>query len=351
MKPNKQYTLKEIAELAEVSRATVDRVINGRGLVAKETYEKIKLILDKIDYQPNLIAQTLRKGELHKIAILMPDSDYDKYWKRAIDGINAAIKEFSFIGINVEMHLFNPFKHASFQLHAKQVLKGNYSGVLIAPVFYKESIDFFQECKNKNLHYVTFNTHIVETNKLCHVGQDLIQSGEIAASLLHKLLEKNNEYIIIHIDEDIMNAKHMQEKETGFKKFLANKSIPKENIHVLKIDNPALVEKNLMKKIEVNPNIKGVFVSTSKVHFVADVIEAYSLNLKLVGYDLIEENIQQLNAENIDFLIYQNPGLQANNGISILVDHIAFKKQVPKERLLPIEIVIKENFKNYLKFV
>lgn len=345
---NKKYTLKEIAELAEVSRATVDRVINGRGPVAKKTHDKIKLILDKIDYQPNLIAQTLRKGELYKIAILMPDSDYDVYWKRAIEGVNNAIKEFSFIGINVQMHLFNPFKQVSFQLHAKQVLKGNYNGVLIAPVFYKESIDFFTDCNELGLEYVTFNTHIVDTSKLCHVGQDLVQSGEIAASLLYKLVGQKVEYLIIHIDEDIANAKHMQEKETGFNKFLANKGLNTDNIKVLKVNSPAKVEKDLLKIIETHPQIKGVFVTTSKVHYVADVIEAYGLDIKLVGYDLIDENIQHLESENIDFLIYQNPRQQASNGISILVDHLAFKKEVPKEKLLPIEIIIKENFRNYL---
>lgn len=342
------YTLKDIAEMAGVSRATVDRVIHGRGTVSKKTYEKIKLILDKINYQPNLVAQSLRKGTLCKIAVLMPDSDYDIFWKRAIDGIDIAMEELSILGINMQKHLFNPFKETSFQIHAKQVFKGDYDGVLVAPIFYNESMEFFNQCKEKELPYVTFNTFIGEDDKLCHVGQDLIQSGEIAGSLLHKIVSEKAAYLTIHIDEDIANARHMQEKEIGFKQFLSNAGVNDRNIHTLKIDEPGQIEKKLIKLIDENSNIEGLFVTTSKVHYIADVVEAYKLPVKIIGYDLIEDNLQHLESGNITFLIFQNPGVQASDALNILVDHLAFKKEVSNIKLLPIEIVVKENYRNYI---
>lgn len=342
------YTIKDIAEMAEVSRATVDRVIHGRGTVSKDTYNKIKLILDKINYQPNLIAQTLKKGELYKIAILIPDHEYDVYWKRAIDGIDMAISDYSFIGISVDKFLFNPFKEASFKLNSHQILKGGYNGVLVAPVFYNESIEFFKECESANLHYATFNTHIKESNVLCHVGQDLIQSGKTAASLFDKLVKKDEELLVLHLDEDMTNAKHMQEKEDGFNMYFKEKGFPSDKVKVLKITNTFEIEKLVIKTLEQSTKINGIFVTTSKVHYVADIIKAYDLNINLIGYDLIDENVQHLESGTIDFLIYQNPGFQASQAITHLVDHIAFKKEIPAIKFLPIEIVLKENFHNYL---
>ncbi len=333
--------------MAGVSRGTVDRVIHGRGVVSKSTYDKIKLILDKINYQPNIAAQSLRKGELYKIAVLVPDGDFDPFWRRAMDGLEQAIKDLSFLGINVSMYLFNSFKEVSFSYNAKQILKEGCDGVLVAPIFYNEAIDFFKECYDKGIPYATFNTDIKEKNTLCHVGQDLVKSGETAASLLKKVLSEDDEYIVIHIDEDIANAKHLQEKERGFVDYLIKNGLQKDKIKILKIDNPRLLEKKMMHQLHEFPKIKGVYVSTSKVHYVADVIEAYFLDLVLVGYDLIDENRKHLKQGNIEFLIYQNPGLQANSAINLLVDHLAFKKEVPKIKLLPIEIVIKENYRDY----
>ncbi len=348
MKLKSNYTLKDIAEMAEVSRGTVDRVIHGRGTVSKETYDKIMLILDKINYKPNLAAQSLRKGELFKIAILVPDGEKDGYWKRAIQGIERAVKELSFIGINVSMHLFNSFKEVSFTLNAKQILKEGCNGVLVAPVFYNEAIEFFKECKEKNIPYATFNTDIKEINTLCHVGQDLVKSGATAASLLKKVINEDDEYLIIHIDEDISNAKHLQEKENGFKNYLIESSVDEAKIKVLKVANLKSIEKLLLGMLDQFPKIKGIFVTTSKVHYVADVAEAYSLDITLIGYDLIKENRTHLKKGNIEFLIYQNPTLQASNAITMLVDHMAFKKEIPKLKLLPIEIVIKENYRDYV---
>ena len=46
-------TIKEIAELAGVSRGTVDRVLNNRGSVNRETAEKIRAIIKQLGYKPN----------------------------------------------------------------------------------------------------------------------------------------------------------------------------------------------------------------------------------------------------------------------------------------------------------
>ena len=46
-------TIKEIAELAGVSRGTVDRVLNNRGMVNPDTARKVKEIANALNYKPN----------------------------------------------------------------------------------------------------------------------------------------------------------------------------------------------------------------------------------------------------------------------------------------------------------
>lgn len=348
MSRNKRYTLKEIAELAEVSRATVDRVIHGRGNVSEYAYKRITKILDSINYQPNFIAQTLKKGDFCKVAILIPDFEYDIYWKKALDGIDKTLNDLSLLGFSGDKYLFNPYKTASFKFNSKQILEGDYNGVLIAPFFFNESIEFFKSCDSIGLPYVTFNTHIKNANPLSHVGQDLIQSGKTAAGLLHKLIKEDEELLVLHIDEDTVNSKHMQEKENGFRNYFKENGYADGRVKVLKVNNTKQVEKALLTTLNDSPKIQGIFVSTSKVYFIADIKQAYELKHKLIGYDLIPKNISHLNSGIIDFLIYQNPESQASQGINLLADHLVFHKVIPDQKLLPIEIVIKENSNNYL---
>ena len=46
-------TMKEIAQLAGVSRGTVDRVLNHRGAVNEDTRKKVLEIAELLKYQPN----------------------------------------------------------------------------------------------------------------------------------------------------------------------------------------------------------------------------------------------------------------------------------------------------------
>ena len=52
-------TIKEIADIAGVSRGTVDRVLNNRGSVSAKTTEKILEIAKALDYKPNKAGLTL----------------------------------------------------------------------------------------------------------------------------------------------------------------------------------------------------------------------------------------------------------------------------------------------------
>ena len=52
-------TMKELAYMAGVSRATVDRVLNGRGRVNAETEQRIRALAEYMDYQPNIEAKSL----------------------------------------------------------------------------------------------------------------------------------------------------------------------------------------------------------------------------------------------------------------------------------------------------
>ena len=343
-----KYTIKDIARMAKVSRGTVDRVVHGRGAVSKDTYKRVKLILDKINYKPNLVARALKKGEAYRLAVLMPDYEFDIFWKRPFDGIEKAAMDYSTIGVKLDKFLFNPLKSQDFRDKAKIILKGNYKGVLVAPVFYKESLAFFVKCFEINLPYITFNTYIKDPHALCYIGQDLKQSGKTAASLLSKLISNTDEILIIHIEEVLENSRHMQEKELGFKLYFNKRSNPAGKIHVLKLKEIRRIEEKVLQKLEANPKIQGIFVSTSKAHHIACILDKHRIFKNLVGYDLIEENINYLKSGSIDFLIYQNPGSQANQGISLLVDYLVFNMEIPDKKLLPIEIVIKENIKNYL---
>ena len=66
-------TVKQIAELANVSRGTVDRVLNNRSGVSEATRQKVLKIAKELHYEPNFLAKALvSKKESLKHRIITP---------------------------------------------------------------------------------------------------------------------------------------------------------------------------------------------------------------------------------------------------------------------------------------
>ncbi|WP_026694152.1 LacI family DNA-binding transcriptional regulator [Peribacillus kribbensis] len=63
----------DVAKLANVSTATVSRVISNAGTVKKETAEKVLEAIKKLNYQPNMLARQLRRSETKTILVVVPD--------------------------------------------------------------------------------------------------------------------------------------------------------------------------------------------------------------------------------------------------------------------------------------
>lgn len=343
---DKKLTIKDIAKLAGVSKGTVDRVLHKRGKVSTAAFEKVNEVLKVIDYEPNHIARNLKNNKMYRISILLPDPNIDPYWQACIWGIEAAIKEFKAYNLNIEIFYFNPEKKKSFLKTAETILEVSPDAVLLAPLFQKETVEVIQKYDANNIVVNTFNSQVESSLVKSFVGQDLFRSGRVAAKLLDTVVAKG-EIAIIHIDENFKNASHMQEKERGFRKYFEEKKISRGTITTLKLKNPN-VELNFKTFLTENPNLSGIFVTTSKAYQIAKMIsETKGKKINVVGYDLIDENVAFLEQGIIDYVIHQNPKRQAYLGVTSLVEYFLFQKEFSERILLPIDIVNAENADYY----
>lgn len=343
----KKYTIKDIAQLAGVSKGTIDRVIHKRGNVAKEVEDKVNQLLADINYQPNLIARNLKNNKIFKIGALLPDPQKDPYWEVCMDGINTALSEFDAFDINLNTFLFDPTSTASFLEKHEALLKTDPDVILMVPLFFKEAKKVLKHYESLNIRVCTFNNKI-DTSEATFIGQDLYQSGRIAAKLMHSI-NNTGDLAILHIDEKFKNAVHMQEKEKGFRSYFEDKAAFKGKIikHKLKYDE---MEDRLRHFLSQHPQLTGIFVTNSKAYHAASILQIErKKNINLVGYDLILENVHFLQSGTIDYLIHQNPRQQAYLGLKFLIEYLVYEKPIPDQFLLPIDIINSENVTPFLR--
>ena len=66
-------TMRDVADLAGVSTATVSHVINGSKKLSPETTERVLRAIAQVNYKPNTLAKSLRIGKTHTIGVLVED--------------------------------------------------------------------------------------------------------------------------------------------------------------------------------------------------------------------------------------------------------------------------------------
>lgn len=342
----KKYTIKDIAELAGVSKGTVDRVLHKRGKVSQKALEKVNEVLKKIDYQPNPIARNLKNNKLYKINILVPNPEEDEYWKKAYEGITNAAKEFSSFGTQVTSFFYQLNNKKSFIDASNTALKNKPDGLLMVPNSKKESLKILKQCKKQNIVLASFNNVIDGLHNENFIGQNLFQTGRVAANLIHKVSKQNKNVGIVHIDIE----PHMKEKENGFKDYFTNK---KSNINLTTINfstkDTTEFKNDVISFFSKETTPSAIFITNSKAHLVIDILSQLSKKIVIVCYDLLNANIKYIQEEKIDFLIHQNPKRQAYLGVYFLAEHFLFGKNIPTQKLLPINIVTSENLEDYLE--
>src|SRR2546421_9089313 len=72
-------TIRDVASKAEVSIATVSRVVNGNRPVHPDIRERVLKAIEELDYRPNYLARGLRQRNTSMIGLIIPDNSNPFY--------------------------------------------------------------------------------------------------------------------------------------------------------------------------------------------------------------------------------------------------------------------------------
>lgn len=341
--------VKEIARRANVSIGTVDRVLHNRGGVAPKTRESVLAVIKEMDYKPNLLAQRLASKKVIRIVTFMPSVSEDtSFWSIPLQGIQKAEEDVHQYNIKIEKYFFDQDDPDTFLEQSRKILRKRPDGILMAPDFVKESVEFCNKCSRLGIPFVFIDSDIEGQNSLSYIGPHLFNSGYFAANLVSYILRENGSVLLLNISRRIYKYHHLLRKEEGFRSYFKENAITRkiEKIDITKGDS-ATIEKKIAAVLSKSKDIRLIFVTNSRVSIVAQCLKRLKKKLILIGYDFVEENVRALEAGDIDFLVCQKPGEQAYRGIMALYRHIVLNEPVEKVHFMPIDVITKSNCQFY----
>jgi len=120
-------TLKEIAEVAGVSEATVSRSLNGNTMISQKTRQRIQGIADRLGYSKNAVACGLSTGSSSVIGLIVADIT-NPYYAQLAHGIGHIARRYGF-GVILCNTEYNPENEAYY---ARFLWSHRVSGIILA---------------------------------------------------------------------------------------------------------------------------------------------------------------------------------------------------------------------------
>jgi LacI family transcriptional regulator len=336
-------TIRSIAEAANVSRGTVDKVLNNRPGVSPRVREHVKKTAEEMGYKPNLAGKALafQKNPV-KIGVIITGED-DPFQQEVLEGVLSAYHELEDFGIALEYCItrnvdVNEQLDCIKKLHSK-----NISALVISPLDDDTIKDELNRISKDNVKVVTYNTDIADTDRMCFVGQNLKKSGRVAGDLVGKLLPDGGKVLVISGPEKI---KALCERIEGFREVIGSE-YPKIAIDAI-IHNIDDDEHSYTCTVDILRKCKylsAIYITARGIAGVCRAVrESDKKNIKIVCFDKIKETVDLINEKIIDFTITQEPFMQGYLPIKILFDYFFHNKMPADEHIYTkLEILTKQN--------
>lgn len=285
----------DIAKMADVSIATVSRVMNDRPGVSEKAREKVMKVIEETNFRPNQIAKSLTNQKTNVIGLVMPG--VNNYFSDRIDAINKVCKQRGYslmITANYKDSNSTEEDVDNFNL----LFEKRVDGIIYFPTnVMQEHVEVIKRIRQKIPVVITDKE--VKDLKLPCVVQDFVKP---AREVLRYLIRKGHERIaFIHgLSYDLPNTERKQvyQEELEAAGIVFDEQLVAEAAYSYESGYHAML--NILERTDEPPT--AVFAGND--HMAIGAMKA----LKEKGYEL-PRDVAVVGYDDIDFAKYVSPSL------------------------------------------
>lgn len=246
---NHEITIYDIARVLKISPSTVSRGLQDNPRISSETKKRILEEADKMGYQQNKFASSLRKKHTDTIGVVVPKLD-SFFMASVLAGVEKVTNQFGF-GLIISQSQESFKKEASC---ISTLYRSRVDGILTSLALDTENLDHFNILIKKNIPVVFFD-RVPELNGYVSVIINNYQAGYDATSHLVSQGCRN----IFFFGTTLLRNVYL-ERFMGYKQALADNGIKYNQNLVFKGDLSEKSAIDASKKIlSMNPRPDGIF--------------------------------------------------------------------------------------------
>lgn len=322
--------IQEVAKKANVSVATISRVLNNSPYVKNETRERVLDAIKELNYSPNLSGRILRRNETKIVLVLLPTIS-NPFYSKAVTGIRHTADKLGYLIL-----ICNTESDAKKEMEYLNLLKFKQADGAI--MMSKESdIEKLEEIGAS--HPIVQCFEYRKSDKLSYVSVDNEQAAYEAVKYLIELGHKR--IGLVGCDTKYPSA---EQRESGYKKALRDANI--------EIDSDLIIRGDYGFRSGYNCAGKLVEQKPTAIFAISDM-QAIGVTKALKGMGLkVPEDISVVGFDNVTFSEIYDPGIttvsqptynMGSKAMDILIGELKGESKAPQQIIMKHELIIRES--------
>ena len=298
-----KHTVRSIAALAGVSR--VLRVIEETGYRKDERFAG---------------------GDRICIGVIVAYWQNEYFTNGTLCGIRMAAREINAAKVTLEVRRMNSRSDEEYIRLCEQMLELGVCGlVLNVPdnIYIAAEIERLHQA---GVVVVTYNSDLPDSARVCHVGQDLIKSGRIAAGLMARCISPCDQMLIVTGNMEFRSHRLRVDGFVGRWKELGFDS---DSYRLTECyERYDLTYDTVRHALEDHPRLRGIYMGTENVRACIDALTRVRRRVAVVVNDLTPETRSSLRSGRIDFVVEQDFSAQVYRAIMILHELLVYGHRI-----------------------
>jgi LacI family transcriptional regulator len=339
MKP----TVHDIAAVAGVSLATVDRVLNRRPGVSARTRDKVEAAISTLGFVRDVAAANLAKGRVYPLTFVLPAND-NSFMRDLEAEVREAIARAPVERTAISIVKVPPFDAGALVRALDALIDEKPAGVALVAVDAPDVVAAVDRLVEAGIPVVTLVSDLPTSCRSHFAGIDNLAAGRTAASLLGRFVGREPGSIAV-VAGSLLVRDHRERLE-GFRVVMAQ-DYP--HLTVLDAiegrDDPAVVERLLGAVLARKGDISGIYsLGAGNRGLLAALRSAPRCDrIAVVAHELTGTTREALIEGLIDAVLNQDAGHEVRSAIRVLKAKADGAPLLAGQERIRIDIFLKDN--------
>ncbi len=297
---NVKFSIKHIADRASVSKATVDRVINGRPGVSLQTRQRVLNARDELE---KYHTQINLSGKQVYIDFLI-----HKGYRRTDSFEDVVLRDLSLMqpsNINPRFHFLGD-DAKNFAQRIDHIVDSGTSGLVLTAMDERPVRTSINQAYKKGIPVVTFDSDVSYSDRIGFIGAKHFSNGQAAAYLISQWLKPTRKQILVSI-LDFKFCSQL-EAESGFR-YLMRQQYPDAKIDVVNCGSGSYTETydQVKEYFDNDGEACSVYSIGGDNGAIRDAFERYKRAIDIfIGHSLNKVNKSLLLQDKINVILDHN---------------------------------------------